>query len=149
MAKKTEPGRKIVAENRKARYSFAIGESFEAGIMLVGTEVKSLRQAKATIGESYVSPEGGEIWLINSNIPEYLKANRFNHEPTAAASCFSQAPDGEACRGGAARGHDHRAAQALFQRERQGQDRNRARQGQAEPRQARERKGPRLGAGEG
>ena len=82
MAKKTEPGRKIVAENRKARYSFAIGESFEAGIMLVGTEVKSLRQAKATIGESYVSPEGGEIWLINSNIPEYLKANRFNHEPT-------------------------------------------------------------------
>jgi SsrA-binding protein len=81
MAKKTEPGRKIVAENRKARYSFAIGESFEAGIMLVGTEVKSLRQAKATIGESYVSPEGGEIWLINSNIPEYLQANRFNHEP--------------------------------------------------------------------
>ena len=82
MAKKTEPGRKIVAENRKARYSFAIGESFEAGIMLVGTEVKSLRQSKVTIGESYVSPEGGEIWLINSNIPEYLQANRFNHDPT-------------------------------------------------------------------
>jgi SsrA-binding protein len=82
MAKKAEPGRKIVAENRKARYSYQIGETFEAGIQLAGTEVKSLRQSKATIGESYVSPEGGEIWLINSNIPEYLQANRFNHEPT-------------------------------------------------------------------
>jgi SsrA-binding protein len=82
VAKKTEPGRKIVAENRKARYSYQIGETFEAGIQLAGTEVKSLRQAKANIAESYVSPEGGEIWLINSNIPEYLQANRFNHEPT-------------------------------------------------------------------
>jgi SsrA-binding protein len=82
MAKKSEPGRKIVAENRRARFNFEIGETFEAGIQLVGTEVKSLRQSKATIAESYVSPEGGEIWLINSNIPEYLQANRFNHEPT-------------------------------------------------------------------
>lgn len=84
MAKKTEPGRKIVAENRKARYSYHIGETFEAGIQLAGTEVKSLRQSKANIAESYVSPERGEIWLINSNIPEYLQANRFNHEPTRA-----------------------------------------------------------------
>ena len=82
MAKKTEGGRKVVAENRKARYSYQIGETFEAGIQLAGTEVKSLRQSKANIAESYVSPEGGEIWLINSNIPEYLQANRFNHEPT-------------------------------------------------------------------
>ena len=82
MAKKADPGRKIIAENRKARYSFAIGETFEAGIQLAGTEVKSLRERKAMIAESYVSPEGGEIWLINSNIPEYLQANRFNHEPT-------------------------------------------------------------------
>ncbi len=82
MAKKSEPGRKIVAENRRARFNFEIGETFEAGIQLAGTEVKSLRQSKATIAESYVSPEGGEIWLINSNIPEYLQANRFNHEPT-------------------------------------------------------------------
>ena len=82
MAKKAEPGRKVVADNRKARYNFEIGETFEAGIQLAGTEVKSLRQSKATIAESYVSPEGGEIWLINSNIPEYLQANRFNHEPT-------------------------------------------------------------------
>jgi SsrA-binding protein len=82
VAKKTEPGRKVVAENRKARYSYQIGETFEAGIQLAGTEVKSLRLSKANIAESYVSPEGGEIWLINSNIPEYLQANRFNHEPT-------------------------------------------------------------------
>ena len=82
MAKKPEPGRKIVAENRRARYNYLIGESFEAGLALTGTEVKSLRQAKANIAESYVSPERGEIWLINSNIPEYLQANRFNHEPT-------------------------------------------------------------------
>jgi len=82
MAKKPEPARKIVAENRKARYSYQIGETFEAGIQLAGTEVKSLRQSKANIAESYVSPERGEIWLINANIPEYLQANRFNHEPT-------------------------------------------------------------------
>jgi SsrA-binding protein len=82
MAKKEEPARKIVAENRRARFNYQIGEAFEAGIQLVGTEVKSLRNARATIAESYVSPEGGEIWLINANIPEYLQANRFNHEPT-------------------------------------------------------------------
>src|ERR671912_2131567 len=82
MAKKADPNRKIVAENRKARYSYQIGETFEAGIQLAGTEVKSLRQSKANIAESYVSPERGEIWLINANIPEYVQANRFNHEPS-------------------------------------------------------------------
>ena len=81
MAKKEATGRKIVAENRKARFNYQIGEALEAGISLTGTEVKSLRQARANIGESYVSPEGGEIWLVNANIPEYLQANRFNHEP--------------------------------------------------------------------
>ena len=84
MAKKDASGRKIVADNRKARFNYLIGESFEAGIQLAGTEVKSLRQSKATIAESYVSPERGEIWLINANIPEYLQANRFNHEPKRA-----------------------------------------------------------------
>ena len=81
MANKTEPGRKVVAENRKARYTYQIGETFEAGVQLTGTEVKSLRESKANIAESYVSPERGEVWLINANIPEYLQANRFNHEP--------------------------------------------------------------------
>ena len=84
MARKDTSGRKIVADNRKARFNYLIGESFEAGIQLAGTEVKSLRQSKATIAESYVSPERGEIWLINANIPEYLQANRFNHEPKRA-----------------------------------------------------------------
>lgn len=78
---KTNPNRKVIADNRKARFNFEIGEVFEAGIQLTGTEVKSLRANKAGISESYVSPENGEIWLINSHIPEYLQGNRFNHEP--------------------------------------------------------------------
>jgi SsrA-binding protein len=81
MAKKDESGRKTIAVNRKARFNYHIGETFEAGIELAGTEVKSLRENKATIAESYVSPERGEVWLVNATIPEYLKANRFNHEP--------------------------------------------------------------------
>lgn len=74
-------GRQIVADNRKARFNYEIMETFEAGIMLKGTEVKSLREGKANIAESYATDQNGEIFLINSYIPEYLKANRFNHEP--------------------------------------------------------------------
>jgi SsrA-binding protein len=81
MAAKTERKLKVVADNRKARFNYEIGEVFEAGIALTGTEVKSLRTGKATIAESYADARGGEIWLINSNIPEYLQASRFNHEP--------------------------------------------------------------------
>ncbi len=81
MAKKAEPvGRKVVAENRKARYNFSIEDTFEAGIALQGTEVKSLRTGKANIAESYASEEGGELYLINAYIPEYTQGNRFNHE---------------------------------------------------------------------
>ncbi|MBB4114142.1 SsrA-binding protein [Rhizobium sp. BK226] len=72
---------KVVAENRKARFNYEIIETYEAGLVLMGTEVKSLREGKANIAESYASDEGGEIWLINSYLPEYLQANRFNHEP--------------------------------------------------------------------
>jgi len=79
--KKVDPGSKTIAENRKARYNYAIDDTFEAGLMLTGTEVKSLRNGKANIAESYVSHEGGELWLINCNVPEYVQANRFNHEP--------------------------------------------------------------------
>jgi len=68
-----------VAENRRARYDYEIIDTLEAGIMLTGTEVKSLRTGKAQITESYASPEDGELWLINAHIPEYLQANRFNH----------------------------------------------------------------------
>ncbi|MBD8553118.1 SsrA-binding protein SmpB [Rhizobium sp. CFBP 8762] len=72
--------KKIVAENRKARFNYEIIDTYEAGIVLTGTEVKSLREGKANIAESYATDEGGEIWLINSYLPEYLQANRFNHE---------------------------------------------------------------------
>jgi SsrA-binding protein len=81
MASKTERPQKVVADNRKARFNYEIGETFEAGIMLTGTEVKSLRVGKATIGESYADTKGGELWLVNSNIPEYLQGGRFNHAP--------------------------------------------------------------------
>ena len=84
MAKKETAGRKIIADNRKARFNYEIGEAVEAGIALTGTEVKSLRESRANIAESYVSPEGGEVWLINANIPEYKQASRFNHEPRRA-----------------------------------------------------------------
>jgi SsrA-binding protein len=72
---------KSVAENRQARYHYEIGDVFEAGMVLTGTEVKSLRTGKATIAESYASAERGELFLINATIPEYAGGNRFNHEP--------------------------------------------------------------------
>lgn len=72
--------KKVVAENRKARFNYEIVDTYEAGLVLTGTEVKSLREGKANISESYATDEGGEIWLINSYLPEYLQANRFNHE---------------------------------------------------------------------
>ena len=81
MAKKEEPERKLIAENRRARFDYMIEETLEAGIQLVGTEVKSLRNGRANIAESYASPEKGELWLINATIPEYPPAGPFNHEP--------------------------------------------------------------------
>ena len=83
MAPKKEKGlleSGMVAENRRARFDYEILETLEAGIVLRGTEVKSLRNGKAQIAESYVSPEDGELWLVNANIPEYVQANRFNHD---------------------------------------------------------------------
>ena len=81
MAKKPEPGHTVVAQNRKARHNYFIEETFEAGLALTGTEVKSLRGGRSTIAESYVTEEGGEAWLVNANIPIYASGNRFNHEP--------------------------------------------------------------------
>jgi SsrA-binding protein len=81
MADKNERKIKVVAENRKARFNYAIEDSIEAGVALTGTEVKSIRTGKATIAESYADALDGEIWLVNANIPEYLQANRFNHAP--------------------------------------------------------------------
>ena len=72
---------RLIAANRKARHNYEFLDTFEAGLVLTGTEVKSLRNGKANIAESYASHEGGEMWLINAYIPEYLQANRFNHNP--------------------------------------------------------------------
>lgn len=80
MAPKTEPGRRVVADNRAARYHYSIEDTFEAGIALTGTEVKSLRSGKATLGEAYAGPSGTDLMLFNVFIPEYLEANRFNHD---------------------------------------------------------------------
>ena len=82
MAKAPERRLKVVAENRKARFNYEIGDTYEAGIALTGSEVKSLRSGKATIAESYADSKNGELWLINANIPEYLQAGPFNnHAP--------------------------------------------------------------------
>jgi SsrA-binding protein len=81
MAKKKDAGEKIVADNRKARHLYFIDSTIEAGLALTGSEVKSLRTGKANIGESYAQAKDGEILLVNSYIPEYTMANRFNHEP--------------------------------------------------------------------
>jgi SsrA-binding protein len=78
--KKDKPASKIAAANRRARFNYEIGQTFEAGIVLAGTEVKSLRAGQSNIGDSYASEKGGEMWLYNAYIPEYLQANRFNHE---------------------------------------------------------------------
>lgn len=78
-AKKDDAGQ--IAVNRRARFDYEIMDEFEAGIQLVGTEVKSLRAGKANIAESYVSPEDGEVFLINGDIPPYDHGNRFNHAP--------------------------------------------------------------------
>jgi len=81
MAAKSERRIKVVADNRRARFNYQIGETFEAGIALTGSEVKSLRQGKATIAESYADTRDGEIWLVNANIPEYKQAGPFNNHP--------------------------------------------------------------------
>jgi SsrA-binding protein len=79
--RKADPNSRVAAENRKARFNYEVLDTIETGLVLSGTEVKSLRGGHANIQESYASFEGGELWLINSYLPEYLQANRFNHEP--------------------------------------------------------------------
>jgi SsrA-binding protein len=71
----------VAAQNRRARHDFLITETVEAGLMLRGSEVKSLREGKASIAEAYAAEEGGELWLLNAYIPEYSGASAFGHEP--------------------------------------------------------------------
>jgi SsrA-binding protein len=79
-ARKDNPAGRTAAVNRRARFTYEIGQTFEAGIALTGTEIKSLREGRSNIGDSYAGGRGGELWLYNAYIPEYLQANRFNHE---------------------------------------------------------------------
>ena len=76
-----KPKTKVLAENRRARFDYFLEDFVEAGLQLLGTEIKALRDGRANIAESYVSPEGRDLVLINADIPPYKQANRFNHEP--------------------------------------------------------------------
>jgi SsrA-binding protein len=76
-----DDGVKVVARNRRARHEFDLLEKVEAGIVLTGTEVKSLRNGKASLEEAYAGVDGGEVWLYGCDIPEYTQANRMNHKP--------------------------------------------------------------------
>jgi SsrA-binding protein len=79
--KPDDSGTKIVARNRRARHDFELLEKVEAGLVLTGTEVKSLRNGKANLEDAYAEVENGEVWLLGCDIPEYLQANRMNHAP--------------------------------------------------------------------
>jgi len=74
-------GRKVVARNRRATHDYFIEERLEAGLLLQGSEVKSLRNGRASLGEAYAGESGGELYLFNAHISEYAAANRFGHEP--------------------------------------------------------------------
>jgi SsrA-binding protein len=78
-ATRDKPAQRNAAVNRRARFSYQIGQTYEAGLALKGTEVKSLRQGRSNIQDAYAGARGGELWLYNAYIPEYLEANRFNH----------------------------------------------------------------------
>lgn len=82
MAKKDRPAGRKIALNRKARRNYFIEETLEVGIVLTGTEVKTLRGGQASIAEAYASERDGELYLVNATIPEYKNANRSNHEPS-------------------------------------------------------------------
>ena len=81
MAPQPQSKSKVIAENRRARFDYFLEENIEAGIQLLGTEIKALRDGRANIAESYAAVEGRELVLINADIPPYKQANRFNHEP--------------------------------------------------------------------
>ena len=78
--KAADAPRRMIADNRQARYNFAIGDKIEAGIQLKGTEVKSLRQGRTNLSDAYAGAQGDEIYLFNAYIPEYLQAHQYNHE---------------------------------------------------------------------
>jgi len=92
-------GIKLITSNRKARHDYFILDTFEAGLVLLGTEVKSLRDGKASLAEAYARVEGDEIWLVGAHIPEYRHGNRQNHEPTRARKLLLHRKEIERLRG--------------------------------------------------
>ena len=80
VVKNADPNSRLVAENRKARFNYEVLETFEAGIELKGTEVKSMREGRSNISEAYAADHHGELYLYNAYVPEYQQASRFNHE---------------------------------------------------------------------
>ena len=116
--------KKVVAENRRARFDYFVDDRIEAGIALTGTEVKSLRQGEGSIAESYATVDGEEVWLINSHIPEYSHGNRLNHQPRRAAQAVAERARNRQIAGrGDSSGADARAAIDLFQLPRKGEGR--------------------------
>ena len=81
MTKSDVAAQRVAAQNRKARHTYEIEETFEAGLVLLGSEVKALREGRANIAESYAKVEDNEIWLVNAHFPEYKQAGQLNHEP--------------------------------------------------------------------
>ena len=139
--------RKVVAENRRARFDYFVEERLEAGIQLTGTEVKSLRQGEGSIAESYATVEGEEVWLINSHIPEYSHGNRLNHQPRRQRKLLLKGREIAKLHGAVTRaGADARPAFPLFQRQRPGESRARAGPRQEDARQARDDEGAGLEA---
>ncbi len=84
-----EPGIKVICRNRRAFHQYNVSDRMECGIVLTGTEVKSLRDGTANLEDAYAKVEDGEVWLIGSDIPEYAMGNRMNHKPKRRANCCS------------------------------------------------------------
>ena len=124
-----------VALNRRARHDFTIDETFEAGIVLTGTEIKSLRAGKANLSNAYARIERGEAWLVGADIAPFEGGNRYNHEPKRTRKLLLHRSEIDELLGqDQGEGPDDRPAAALHQREGPGQDRARARPRQAAPR---------------
>ena len=106
MASKAIPGKTSVATNRRARFEYELLETYEAGMMLVGTEVKSLREGKCTLGDGYIVVRHGEAFLMNVHIPEYVYGHQFNHEPKRPRKLLLHAAEIEKIKNGTERaGH--------------------------------------------
>ena len=124
-----EKGRVLVAQNRKARHDYHIEDTVEAGLVLTGTEVKSLREGRASLVDGYAAVKDGELWLHNVHIPEYTQGTWTNHEPRRARKLLLHREQirKTRCENEGVRPHDHPDCFVLQGRVREGRDRRRAR----------------------